>query len=456
VRRGRVIVLASLVAAFVLAAPVTAAAQSASIFVFGNGAHVIRQTGLAGSVSGHVVVSFRGDAASGCRALGVCDYSGTVIWNPGRSVDLEVVKLRVHKRIEYTAFASFGIGPSSDESTTARVQRNVDGLAAGRCVDAEPQYGGLSGVSVRDRTLALQLFDHQSSLLATRCAGPRDGDLSSAGPRLMLPVGELLRGERRIDLRRVRAFATHGFAGTVTSTVTLRLGKPRNAGNGGGGGFPSGVKTVRTRIVTERLSLVRLRGTVTESFHGSPNADVCALLDSCGALGTITLRPTSHAPTAQLIASGPARLRYRDFLVALGVLPGSPTPGIGVDGSVTWDDNGTAVEHLLQPSRCSGAGRLSDGSVSIDVQRTRAVFSYSRFESLDTECPGPIAAAVNAPSSLLSGAAARRILGARTFTVVVNRGSSLQDDGYIGSVHGSLGLTLRRGRLTQQVITEPR
>jgi hypothetical protein len=452
VRIGRVTVLASLISAFVLAAPVAAAAQSASIYAFGNGAHVIRQIGLAGSVSGQVVVSFRGDPASGCRALGVCEYSGTVIWNPGRSVDLEVAKLRVHKRIEYTAFASFGIGPSSDESTTARVQRNIDGRPAGRCDDAEPQAGTPSTV-VRERTFTLQLFAEQGSLLTTRCAGPRDGELAAAGPRVMLPVGRLLRGQRLLDLREARSFAARGFTGTVISTVMLRLGKPRNAGNNGAGGFPPGIKRVRTRIVTEHLSRVGVRGNVTASFQGSSDADLCSLLDSCGLVGTTTLDPISRSPQGYLYASGPATLPYRAFLVALGLRRGSPPAAIRMGGGVSWEDDGSAHEQLTAPNRCSDVARLGAGFATIDSRRTRLLLSYNPAEPPTTECPGPNVAALG--SGLLSGSMPRTTLSSRPFTLVLRRGSSLRDDGYTGSVRGSLRLTLRRGRVTQQVITEP-
>lgn len=452
-RPGRAGVPTAFAVAFVVAATAGAAdAQTASFFGFGNAAHVIRQTEVSGKVTGQVVVSFHGDQASGCGVLGVCGYSGTVIWNPGASVDLEIATLRVHKRIRYAGSVLFGIGPSSDVNTTARVERSVGGHTAGRCVDAEPQFGGLSGASVRGRTFTLQPFDKQSSLLATRCAGPRDGDLAAVGPRLTLPVAQVLRGERRLDLRGARPFAVDGFAGTISSTLILHLGKPTNVRNRGAGSFPPGVRTVKMRIVREHLSLVRLRGTVTESFRGSPNPDVCALLDSCGAFGTITLHPIAHAPTAQLIAQGAARLPYRDFLVALGVLRGSAPRGIGVFGDVSWDDRGNALERLTAPDQCSDAGPLRDGFVSIGV--TRMVVSYSRSGPLDTLCPGPVAAGVNA-QSLLSGTIRRGILNARTFRLVLSRGASLQDDGYTGSVRGSLRLTLRRGRVTQQVITEP-
>jgi hypothetical protein len=81
------------------------------------------------------------------------------------------------------------------------------------------------------------------------------------------------------------------------------------------------------------------------------------------------------------------------------------------------------------------------------------LLSYALADSPTTECPGPF---VDQGSPLLSGVMPRATLSSRTFTLMLQRGLSFRDDGYDGSARGNLTLILRRGRVTQQVITEPR
>jgi hypothetical protein len=448
-------VLAAVVVAFALATTVAFAQGSSTLLIaLPDAEHVLSETGIDGTVRGQVVVSFHGDPASGCRARGVCGYGGTVIVRPGGSLDLFIVKLRVHNRIIDVASTYLGYDGGAP-STTARVDRSIDGRTVGQCVDAQQPTDTLPSIRERGRSITVRLFDRKNSVLATRCAGPRDDDLISAGPTLMLPIGRLIRGRRVIDLRGIRSFSAHGFAGTITSTVVLSLGKPRKLSNGGSGsGFPPGIKPVRTRVVIEHLSPVGVRGSITASFRGASDADACSLLDSCALVGTTTLDPISRSPDGYLYASGPARLPYRSFLVALGLRRGSPPAAIRVAGGVSWQDDGSGHEQLTAPNRCSDVARLGAGFATIQSRRTSLLLSYAPAESPTTECPGP--SFVGPGSRLLSGIMPRTTLSSRTFTLVLRRGSSFQDDGYTGSVRGSLRLTFRRGRVTQQVITEPR
>ena len=79
-----------------------------------------------------------------------------------------------------------------------------------------------------------------------------------------------------------------------------------------------------------------------------------------------------------------------------------------------------------------------------------------------TRCPGPALGPSADPftsgpltsGSLASGAIPRRELYRRQFSLVLRGARSFGDDGYLGRVSGSLALTLRRGRLRQQVVTQ--
>jgi hypothetical protein len=420
------------------------------IGVPGGGAVVGAQIYMPMTVTGQVVVSFRGDPSSGCGAIGVCSYTGTVIWSPAGTGSLQIAKILSHKEISYVVFNSFGNGPTA-ETASARVQRTIAGRLAGSCADAEPQPGPSFITEHRGR-FTFDLFERGGTVLATRCAGPIDDDLVAVGPRATLAVNGLISGDREIDLREQRSFAGHGFAGTMTSTVVLRLGKPRER-NGGGNSIPQGVPRTRERTVTERLSVGQVRGGVTESFRGTSDTDVCALLDSCGASGTIALRPTPRAPEASLYAIGSAKLPYSDFLVALGLRRGPLAKGIHLYGQVDWTDAGTAREQFSQSGLCSDATRLQQGSVSIEARGGSLTASYAPGSVVDTRCPRP--STPRQYVSVLSGAAPLSRLAGGTFTLRLRRGSAITDDGYSGRTSGDLSITLRRGRVTQQVFTEP-
>jgi hypothetical protein len=411
---------------------------------------VVTQIDIPMSVTGQVVVSFHGDPGSGCRAIGVCGYSGTVTWSPGGSGHLLVAKILLHKKISYLGFNGFGDAPTA-EIASARVQRTVAGRLDGRCADAEPQPGPSDIIERRGR-FTFDLFERGGTVLDTRCAGPVDDDFVATGPRATLPVMRVIGGGSEIDLRGQRSFAAHGLAGTMTSTVVLRLGKPRQS-SGGGNSLPPGVPTTRVRTVTERLSLVQVRGGMTESFAGSSDTDVCTLLDSCGASGAITLRPIPHAPVASLYAIGPAKLPYRDFLVALGLRRGALAKGIDLYGAVDWTDKGAAREQFSQSGLCADAAPLHEGSASIEVRGSSLIASYAPGGAVDTRCPGPTTPGQYQP--LLSGEVPRSRLSGRTFTLTMSRGTAITDDGYSGRTEGDLSVTLRRGRLSQQVITLP-
>lgn len=214
-----------------------------------------------------------------------------------------------------------------------------------------------------------------SSLLASRCAGPLDTDLAGAIPVPSLPLASALKGHRSVDLSGVHDFGRGGFAGTVRSTLVLHLLGAQTGGP--------------TRIVVEPLSLVRSTGALTLEIQGAANPDACAVLDSCGAHGTMTLTPRPVSPQGALEAIGSARRPYRDFVAALGLSRRGRPAGIAVTGSVSWARGGTIASSLMQSSQCSWTGPLGLGAVLLSVSRGVLSGRYLDLGPLERRCPGP-------------------------------------------------------------------
>lgn len=427
-----------------------APAQTSSGLVIGiPNAKVLSQTSLSGQVSGQLVVSFQGDSAAGCATHGLCPYSGTIVVRP-RSVSFDIVTLRRHGRIGHLALLSLDPGDSG-LLTVAQVERSVPGEPPGECVDA-PSGGDTSAgtAAVHGSSISIGVLNPSESVLSTRCAGPLDRDVASAGPRATISLAAVLRGRTKIDLSGTRSFAAHGFAGTVSSTLVLSLhkspGEPPNAPP------PPPIAMHRIRLVTETLRLVGIGGQITEDVRGTADPVVCRLLDSCGAAGTLTLTaPAARGAHAELVATGPASRPYRDFLTALRLSHAGRARGINVGALISVAQAGEVTADFTAPSACTDTAADADlfisGAVVGHVVRLATSSAPWR-----TRCPGPRLQELSPRSS---GAVSLSAIGRRTFTVAVRPRGSVLDDGYSASLQGRLALRLRRGRVTQQVLAEP-
>jgi hypothetical protein len=318
-------------------------------------------------------------------------------------------------------------------------------------VDAESSdfSGGQAG-RVHGGSVTITLLASGGTLLSTRCAGPLDSDLRSASPAVTFSLRRVERGEMSIDLSGTRPFAARGFAGTIASTIVLKLGRPQSAGSNA---FPPGLKTARIRTVTEKLSVDRIRGGFRALVNGSGDPIVCRLLDSCGATGTLSLEGAPRVLTAFAIATGRASHPYGDFLTSLGLRPGPRPPGISVTLTVVWSERVT--ESLTQAgASCAdtapgggfalalsvprGGGKLAGGAFSIAPWRTR--------------CPGP---ALASSGTLLSASIPAGALAHAQFKIALRPSHEFGDDGYVVSPSGRVSLVLRRGRVSQSVQVQP-
>jgi hypothetical protein len=450
------LVLAALAALVVLAIPWSAAAQDGGsvvgfLFGFPQGAKLLSETTIPIQLTGQLTVFFHGSAADGCAPSGLCPYSGNIVVSP-RSGELGIEKYRLHGRTGVLALLTFN--PSGGGYTTvADVQRTVPGQPGGLCADVQtPSLPALSDVTLRGGSLRIALLQAGGTLLTTRCAGPLDGDLASAGPQATIPLRAALRGASTVDLSASRPFAAHGWAGTLDSTLVLKLGRARSSPLKPT--FPPGIKTQRIRTVIEHLGLVRADGSLTAAIQGTDNPIVCGLLDSCGLAGTLTVGVGSHGPAGTLIATGPASRPYVDFLAALGLSRTGNRRGIVVDGGIEVGGAGAVTEALSQSGLpCTDSASTPPLTLTLLNHGGTLTGGASLLGTWRTRCPGPMVG-IQTPL-LYAGPVSLAALGRRTFTIHLRAGAPFVDDGYSISPQGRLAVTLRRGRFTQTISTQP-
>jgi hypothetical protein len=448
-RARRKIVLLVLPAAALLLPAGFAAAQSTSSQLIVSGVSsgkILAEANIPFRMAGQLTVTFHGDATSGCAAYGLCPYSGTVVVRP-TSGELILLTVRRHHHVVHTA--EMFITPSFNGFlTVADVQRAASGQPGGTCADGESN--GIGGeASVSGGQVTIRVLTPGGTLLSTRCAGPLDGDLATVSPWATIPFRAAARGRRTIDLGGSRAFAGHGFAGTVSSTLVLTLGARQR--NSSAPVFPPGIKTTRIRTVTERLSIVRANGSLGASIQGTVDPVECRLLDSCGVTGTESITLASRPAFAQVIATGPASRPYSDFLAAVRDGPASMRRGILTEMIVTWGAGSVSTD-LTQPQACTDTAPLTGASLSLSLSGDRLAGSAGA-NALRTRCPGPM---IGGQTSPWPATAPARALRHRAFTIEAGPGGQPHaDDGYTFSLDGHLSVTLRSGRISQTVSLAP-
>jgi hypothetical protein len=429
--------LAVLLLAAVL--PSLAYAQGSSQFTFGavGGAQIVSVTTLPASGSGELVVSFHGDPATGCARRGVCGYAGTIVLRPGDTT-MAVLTARDRRRTTYQVSFLPEFGDQAT-LTLAHVERSSAGELVGLCADAA-QPNSLPGSTSIGGLVTLALVQRHSSILSTRCAGPIDGDVASAAPSALVPVKTLLRGHLVLGLSGTRDFAASGFAGTVSSTAAIHVGAPRRqAGNGS-----TTANVRRIRDVTETLSVVRQSGQFVAHVRGDGDRALCQPLDSCGISGTIAIDPSFVGAQATLTATAPATRPYSDLLAALGLSPRGDPRGIEVYGSVTSPQAGSVTADLTQSGSCIDSVPLEDSTIAV-IGLGGASDATFIAQSLRTRCPGPSPS----PGPLALAGFGRAVLERPEFTLTLQPQPSFSDDGYTGSMRGSVSVVLRRGRVSQ-------
>lgn len=457
-RRGTLIGV-WLIAAVLTAVPSGAARTPAQLLSTATGGRLISQTDVPFTETGGLTVTFAGSAAAGCAAHGVCPYSGRIETSSSGG-DLLISKLRIDHRIAHQLVTVNVSGLAIGATTGAQVDRSLPGGGMARCADLIQGQELVMGSPIGPNP-PLRLLDSTTDLLATRCAGPTDADISAAVPQAKIPIAVLERGRMSVPLSGTARFSAGGFAGTVSSTIVIRLGRPQTQhASSGSSGKSSGsflaprAKVVRYRTASETLKLLRVRGRIDATVSGVADPAICPLLDSCGLGGTITLRPRPEAASGGLVVSGQARIPDRRFLAGLGLVRASQP--LDAAGAIAWQDAGPAAVRLTQDSQsCYATTPVGAADVNVQSVGQRFTLTLATQSPLRSECPGPFFNTAEAGAVLATASVPRSVFGRRTFSIRLHAGADLTDDGYAMRLRGTLTLTLRRGRLSQRIDPEP-
>jgi hypothetical protein len=302
-----------------------------------------------------------------------------------------------------------------------------------------------------------------ADLFRTRCGGPLEQDLAAALPVARIARAKLFRGRTTIDLSGTRPFASQGLAGTVRSSIELRLGRafvqppppplPRRRG---------GRDAVRT--VTAVFDVERVSGSVVTDFRAGLDRSLCDPLDACGATGSVRVAPNVTSGRATLVAYASARRRSgRALRAALGLRPGPRAPGITASGAADWlRDAGSAHATFTNGAGavCADTAALGPGYLTLWVGPRRIFASYGRgtdpgLDPLRTRCPGPSLpdAAQNRP--LASGSVPRSAFRKRRVTITLDHGRPFESEPYTGLTKPSLTVVLRRLRVRERLEAGP-
>jgi hypothetical protein len=457
VTRRHAIVVAAVLAASIV--PVSSAGGAGVAFpddqssaqVLSGAGTPISLTQIPVRFDGQLTVQFHGDQATGCAARGLCGFSGTVIWQPPPTGSLTTDTFRRHGKIQYDAFLELlgqnrpAAPPLGGGITTAdvRFQPSGSGGPGSTCTDAAATGGNIQ-LHVHLRAASLTLADAAPALLGTRCAGPVIGDVAHMLAIRLIDVASLSHGRTTVSLASSGAFAGHGLAGTVTSTVGLTLGRPHrqrvdSGAPSGQGGF---------RIVEVRYR-ARLTGQLIIDAHG--DAASCASLGSCGAHGAFAYHMKTITGTLAVVAFARVRRPVRDVLAALGLRKGGNPSGIPVFGVLLARGAGTHTVAVTQGSnRCTDAAPVGPGAITLLVAPRRIAASYVAAEpTLHLRCPGPTVAA---GTPLALGGAGTSVLGPRGGTIRLTTGIKLSDDGYTARTVADLALTIAHPKV--RIVTD--
>ena len=416
------------------------------------GARVLDQTDLQVAIRGAVAVEYHGSPAAGCARLGLCDVSGNITWDPGRSGVLTVEKYVQQGQRRLAGYLITG------SQTAAEVTRLTPGGQTTVCGDAEDGLSGLSSVSSRSlAALSLRLVDSGlADFTTTRCAGPLGEDLVK-----LLPVRPLARSvldgksTKLIDLSTTRPFSVGGFAGTLRSSVVLRVGpkvkRPRT--------YEETLQELNdilakyrkpVRALEARYKVSHVGGTLAVAFHG---AGQCADLDSCGASGTTEFQPNGSKGELELDAYLPMQRPWRDLRTAFGLAHGGRLKGARVTGYGYWrSSSGTlasSVAHADGGPTCTDTVPVRTGDLYVALAGDRLLLSYDLGggfgEAAETRCPGPLMGELPLFQTLAQGSVPVSVLKHRRITAHLKLASApFSAPGYLGTTQQDLTVTLRR------------
>jgi hypothetical protein len=411
------------------------------------------------TVEGSVEASFHADAQSGC--VNPCGLSGSITWSPPRTALLYAYEER-HGRNRTLGGSLLFTGSPLDPSpkTTAHVERQ----GSGACSDVSSRLFSSLDFSVGERShLNARLTGGgptTPSVFETRCGGPLDRDLAAALPVRPIDVATLMRGRTTVDLSGERPFASSGLAGTVSSSVRLRLGAPFPVLAAPSRRRRAAAPERRLRTLTAGYRIERVAGSVTTNFDGGSERSLCAPLDACGVSGVVRVAPQVSSGTATFIAlAGSRRTTHRQLRAALGLAPGRRVHGLSIFSEAGWARDAGDVAETRTGSdgqTCRDSVPLESGRLTFSFGRRRVFVSYGRGDSFEeipfrTRCPGPSLVDVAQDHPLATGQVPLRAFRHRRVVIELRRDRRFESEPYTGQTHAALTVVLRRMKVRKRL-----
>lgn len=422
-------------------------AVAVSVGAAPSAGEVLSQRLLHVAVSGRLTVRFHGEPSAGCATVGLCVVSGRIVWQPSGPATLAITEERIgRRRVVDTALVFHRA------MTRALVRRTLPTGGSITCTDSTgDESPAIFGRAPQSRLVLGLRSDRAHAIPVTRCAGPLDRDLRAGLPERRVSVAALMRGGTTVPLRSVRSFVARGLAGSVRSSLRLRLGRPSPRQ------VPAPSPRRRTPLETLRATyrVTSVSGAMRATFSARPGR--CVALGACGLGGSLTIASPAGHGFFELEASAPAPRPVRDLRAALGLGRGHPH-GVEVVGFGFWF-GGSATEEVAWPDggRCRDQVRTERGGqqsvVDVLVGSRRLEASYGEFgdtepDPMRTHCPGPGLGDLDGDRPFAAGYLPLRELRHRRVLLRLNRSAPLDEDGpWAGSISSTIAFELRRTRV---------
>lgn len=397
--------------------------------------------------TGELRIAWHGDAARGCALAGVCDVQGTLSAQstPGNFASISAGSFSFPSKP--SGSPSGGPGQPLDfltvnlDTVAVRVRRG-----GATCADPLELIG--RGFTVKRGSggrFSLELGS--AGLSSGRCTGLAAPDFEALAVPGRL-TGSLARGAT-LKLSGVSSASAGPYAVTVTSTIALHLRSARDDSivTTTTGGPPPRAPIGRrpSRRVLELTLGYRIDpavGTLALDFAGEA-APACAVLDACGARGTLRYPLAAAGRPLDLLATGPAP-RHASVRAALTALRRGRLHVSDATGNIPSAGKASLSSRTERPGAppCVDSTALEQPGLDVEPGRRALALTLYGAETIDGRCPGPLAL-----DAWPTGVLARNSLpltGARTLRATLGATGRFAAPGWTGTRMVSLPLVLHR------------
>jgi hypothetical protein len=277
--------------------------------------------------------------------------------------------------------------------------------------------------------------------------------VAAAAPAVQLSGADLRRGRRTLDLRGTRPFSGGGLTGTVRSTLIARVGAVGPAdllGDEPADDTPP----ARWRRITVRYAVERVDGAATYELAGTEAVELCAPLDSCGALGRTTIAPRATRGVVALTVISRASVPARRLRQVVGLAPARTSlDDFGAFALGGWREGGSVTAQLTREGAepCADVAPLDRATLVVVGADAQALVSLVETGSLRTRCGGPFVTEGSEPFTL-QGFVPMRDLGRERVTMHLRSAGAGRADGYIVTGVADVRIVLRRLSVRERIV----